>query len=200
MIIEDAYGDAPPPPTLLGRFWQEKAFKNWVLILDLDFKLIPKKTWMSACKLDFRNHDLEPKLESIVALPGSTKMGSFDPRWTPKWSHLDPRWAQDRVMLGQDGLKVGLVLAFGSDLEVHLFKRHLQTIFGSNFGLHLGSCWDQKRIIISIFRGPRACPWQDRFWSCFSIHLGTISKGSVKAKLKFSYGRVAFFWFSSVSR
>jgi len=42
--IEDAYDDAPPPPALLGRIWQEKALKHWVLILDLDFNLIPKKT------------------------------------------------------------------------------------------------------------------------------------------------------------
>ena len=32
-------------------------------------------------------------------------------------------------MLGQDGLEMGLVLTFGSDSEVHLFSRHLQTIF-----------------------------------------------------------------------
>ena len=95
-------------------------------------------------------------------------------------------------MLGQDGLEMGLVLAFGSDLEVHLFNWHLQTIFGPNFGAHLGPCWDQKWTKIEVFGVPRACPRPDGFWSRFLIHFGMIFKGLAESKIRVSYGRVAF--------
>ena len=100
-------------------------------------------------------------------------------------------------MSGQDGLKMGLVLAFGSDLEVHLVNRHLQTIFGPDFGCHLGPCWDPKRTKNLILRVPRACPRQDGFWSRFLIHFETIFKGLAKSKTRVSYGRVAFFYFQA---